>query len=194
MPVSVIADLASRKLNPPIDREHTQALIDQLKTRIPLEQIETIYFSPSERCQATTYLIKEVLDKKDVNIQVLEDLQEVSFDLAKLLEVNDISESEFDIGTLNRMVLQGMADGVGVDQVEQMYQKIDQAFQIIKQSEHTNILCITHDFIMRVIELYIRTKGDISKLEPSDLHNTQTNGYLSGFVVGDQLRGFREIK
>ncbi len=52
---------------------------------------------------------------------------------------------------------------------------------------------ITHDFFMRVLELYIRRSGTLGKVHSEDLQNTQRNLYLQGFATENPPNAFIPI-
>lgn len=186
MPIDVLADLASQKLNPPIDTEHTGPAIQELSQQIPFEKINVIYASPSSRCQSTAKIIAEQLTQQP-HVVSLENLQEVHFDLVKLLEEAGITKDNFELSLLNELVLKGIINSPNCEPIQSCQQRINTFFQQILSSEHEHILCVAHDFVMRVIELYIKNQGATSEYTEEAILNTHHNGYLKGFVTNDKL-------
>jgi broad specificity phosphatase PhoE len=194
MPLNVLADLASLKLNPPIDKEFALQQLSMLDAEIPFRDIEKVYNSPSLRCQETAKFLSEFISKshgRDVEPVIAEELKEIKFDLLKLLPHSN--ESNFEISSLNETVLRGMAEG------NKYCESAQDAYGRIGKFINSNIdagptLFVTHDFIMRIIETYIRNKGEADhKVTYGDLKNTKRNLYLQGFATDSSFNKFVPI-
>lgn len=186
MPFGVIADLASRKSDPSIDRLYFFKLIKNVSEYLPLNKITKIYASPSRRCCETASLISDIAKKNGINcaaVNVLPELKEVNFDLRKICSVSD--EEHFDISKINDVVFEAMANGRHCENAAETYKRIDKIFSQIKETgSEEKILFITHDFFMRVIEIYIGNKGiKKDRITFEELRRTHRNGYLSGFAA-----------
>lgn len=190
MPYGVIADLASKKLNPPIDKKFSLGLIKIMSKIIPLEKIVKIYASPSKRCQETAALIENFIKKyfnNDVAIDTMFELKEIDFDLRKIYSLPD--SDNFDIKKINNKVFEAMARGKNCELASDVYKRVDKIFSVLKEKDDTKkSLLITHDFFMRIIEIYINNKGKKKVLiTHNKLKNTKRNGYLSGFATDEFL-------
>lgn len=189
MPFRVLADLASTKLNPSIDSNYIKKSIKNIEINIPLDKIEVIYASPSKRCQETAKLIKNCIAKNNKNIPIIAslELKEVEFNLNKIYK----DKKEFRFNNLNKKVLESMATGTGTESLEKMQKRINKFIDKTK-NDNNKALAITHDFIMRVIEVCAtRTPDKKRPVTLADLKKTQRNNYLNGFSVD---KNFRKIK
>jgi broad specificity phosphatase PhoE len=191
MPLEVLADLASSKLNPPIDANFIEVKIPELDSAISLEKISKIYASPSRRCQDTAQFIRKYIIKNyKNNIEVITapELHEIEFELLKILPTS--TSKEFNIRLVNDAVFKAMTEqGESCEYAGDAYKRINDFLRL--HSVERMSLFITHDFIMRVIESYIRHKGDPShKISYEELKNTQRNFYLSGFATDAFFENF----
>lgn len=184
MPLPVLADLASSKLNPPIDSEFIAEYIPKLANKIPLIGIEAIYTSPSHRCQDTARLIGQfILKNYGRNIQpvTLPELKEIHFDLLKLHPHSDASR--LNIESVNNTVFRAMVGGSEhCESAESAYQRINNLLKSNITAKSS--LLLTHDFFMRVIEIYIKHSGaSRHAITYDELRNTQRNLYLHGLAT-----------
>ena len=188
MPFSVLADLASCKLNPPINTKFAAERISKLADTIPLARIEKIFTSPSQRCQDTAYHLKKFALENygsDMGIVTLPELKEVSFDLMRLYPHKDVLEVS--IETVNDAVFRGMTNrSLSCESAENAYKRIDTIFK--SKITDNQILFVTHDFLMRVIEIYIK-HGGVPRypITYEELRNTRRNLYLFGLTTNPAL-------
>ncbi len=191
MPLSVLADLASSKLNPPIDSKFATEYIPRLANKIPLASVKKIYASPSQRCQNTAQLIGQFILKsynKNIHIVILPGLKEIHFDLLKLCAHS--GASQLNIESVNNAVFKAMVNGSEYcESAGNAYQKINELLDSDIAAESS--LFITHDFLMRVIEIYIGHGGaSRHTITYDELQNTQRNLYLHGFATDFALEAF----
>lgn len=190
-PFGVLADLALRKIDPPLDKKFTNSLIKEIISTVPFKKIKRIYTSPSKRCQETADIIYSFINQrfnKRVSIKKLSSLKEVFFDLNKFYSPEE--KKNININEINNRVLSAMINNInGCESFNKAYQRVDNIFRKVKNSEV--ILFITHDFLMRVIEVYIK-KGGRGELfvAYSDLKNTHRNLYLHGLATNQSLSTF----
>lgn len=194
MPMNVLADLASSKLNPPIDAEFALQQIPRLSAAIPFKDIGKIYNSPALRCRETAgFLSKFIFESYGRSIEPVttEALREIKFDLSKILSQGD--ENTFNINSLNDSVFKAMTtDSEYCESVNSAYRRVDGFLKVSGSSEPT--LFITHDFIMRVIEIYIRGKRERqSEMTYEGLKKTKRNLYLQGFATDPSFESFLAI-
>jgi len=195
MPFDVMADLASGKLNPPIDEAITGRLIMELSKCVALKDLNMIYTSPSKRCQSTASLICRFIHqkfRKKIKIQITPELSEVDFDLRKIYFKKE--RNNLDIEKINDRVFTAMTRGDGAEPVSYSYKRIKNFFTMM-YDQNKNIkgssLVITHDFLMRVIEVYIKNRGKTDLiLNCEDLKNTKRNLYLDGFSTDSLFTTF----
>lgn len=192
MPFGIIADLASEKLNPSIDKAYCSKLLGSVSKNILLGEVSEIYASPSKRCRETASLISDVIKKnyhKNILINTVLELKEIGFDLRKIYPLSE--NSHFDIEKINNKVFRAMENGTDCELALETYKRVNSVFSLLKKrGDHEKTLLITHDFYMRVVELYIRNKGrKKDQITHEELGSTQRNGYISGFGTSEKLSG-----
>jgi hypothetical protein len=190
MPFGVMVDLASEKLNPSIDRKFTQPLIEEISKIIPFSQIDRIFVSPSKRCQETAILIQNFIKQnfqKDIIINFSSELQEIRFNLERIYIAT--FTDHVDIERINDSVFKAMISGKNCEHTFNSYKRVERFFKALRGNE--KILIITHDFFMRVVEVYIKNHGksDLS-ITYDDIKNTKRNLYLHGFATNLSLSEF----
>lgn len=190
MPFQVLADLASGKLNPSIDREFASSLLKEISVRVPFKDLEIIYTSPSKRCNETASLIADFISKefrKRVQIVKISELIEITFDLNKLYFGR--SKDHFDIEGINNKVFLEMIKGDKCESTLDAYNRVGSVFKKIDKSK--TCLLVTHDFFMRIIEIYIKNQGKDNPLIIYDtLRKTKRNLYLHGFSTDSSFSSF----
>lgn len=192
MPLKVLADLASSKLNPPIDIEFTTKQIPQLVDKF--RRIEKIYNSPARRCQDTAQFISRFIFEnfgKDIKPVTVQGLREVQFNLLKIYSQNEMSK--FNIESINDAVFKAMTN------TNKHCEYAGSAFKRVGDFLKSNVmlkpsLFVTHDFIMRVIEIYIRNNGNfLHEITLDEIKNTQRNLYLRGFATNPSFDNFLSL-
>jgi len=197
MPFSIFADLGTDVLSPSIDESYAKERIKHLKGALQL-QMNAVLASPSRRCQETAAILRraaagiggEVIPRTSVL------LSEVEFDLRSLNADDNVEAAlaAHDIAAVNEAVFKGMISGEHCEPVERVYARVAQLFEELRDLQKPCI-CITHDFYMRVVELYIRRHGDkFRTITLNDLVSTRRNRYLSGFATNSELVSFLPIE
>lgn len=189
MPMHVLASLASKKIGPSIDSLFLKKNINKLSRLIPLNGLDIIYVSPSRRCKETAKFIKDYIERKNnkkVSVITFLEVKEVKFDLYKIYK----NKKEFNFKNLNDDVFRAMITGINSEPVKIVQARINKFMHKIKKNKNKKILVISHDFVMRIIEIYIKNNGQKKDIAYADLKNTQKNDYLNGFSVD---RNFRKI-
>jgi len=194
MPFSVQVNLGLEKLNPTIDRVVTLLYLKKIKDKVPLEDIEKIYTSPSRRCWDTSKLITKFIKgryDKNVEIEILENLREIKFDLRKIFKNGD----NLNLASINNGVLEAMIKENNDESFKQAYRRIDSLFKKLnKKNKSKKYLLITHDFLMRVIEIYIKSRGSRNiNITTQGIQNTKRHSYLEGFKTNFSLSSFSII-
>lgn len=192
IPFKVMVDLGLNKLSPEVDNEYTKKQIIEFKNKINLEKIDVIYSSPAQRCRETARYLKNLIGKEhkiDLPIIVVPEISEIIFDLSIL------EDKSQDIQLINHFVFEQMISGENAENYKNAFTRIDSFLKEVKKQNFDNAIFITHDFIMRIIELYIKNKGNILKnLTINNLQNTRRNDYLTGFSVNNNFSEFDIIK
>lgn len=183
MPFDVISDLATGILNPPVDKIYTEKLIEQVCSKTLFNKVRVICSSPSNRCQSTSSLVKNYLENvrdEKIDINIIKNAREVEFDLRAI--INKSCGKNFDISNINDSVFSAMINGRGCEHINDIQKRVSKLFSTLLADERKKII-ITHDFFMRVIELYIKRSGNLLNITYDDLINTTRNGYLCGFAT-----------
>lgn len=195
MPFDVFADLGSGHLNPPIDDVFADTIMQKFRESGELAQTTHIISSPIRRCIDTAHLFVEEFGNQTDEITIEPALTEVQFDLRALNIEGGIEKALalHDITTANEIVFSGMLSGAGCEPVESIYTRVGRVFESVRTREG-NIVLFTHDFIMRVIEIYIkRHAAPYTEITMQDLLATKRNTYLDGFKTNQTLDEFRSF-
>lgn len=194
IPFDIFADLGSGKLNPPIDTAFADATIRSFAKKTTFTPETSILSSPSRRCLETATRFTSVVgDRLLKPIQPTPDLVEVAFDLQILNTNNRIADAlaAHNIAIANTAVFEGMLSGTGCEHVRDAYARVERVFEIIR-NETSPVVCFTHDFLMRVIQIYIHRGGaSFSEVTLADLLETKRNTYLNGFQTDSDLTVFK---
>ncbi|MDE1925490.1 MAG: histidine phosphatase family protein [Patescibacteria group bacterium] len=192
MPFNVFRDLGTGVLNTPINKDFAKQIIATLLKTPGFVDIQMICTSPSTRCVETAKLFALLVGIPEKDIQLVPELSEVIFDLDKIDQNGSVSNAleRGDMGTINAAVFDAMLSGKGSEDVVAALGRVNTFLDELAVS-HKNTLCITHDFLMRLIELRLRyAHFEATKVSLDDLNSTQRNGYLCGFSTNDSLNTF----
>lgn len=198
MPFSVFADLGTGVLNPPVNAKHADQRIEQIKQLAGISGTQFIMASPAERCQETANILNSTLRGMSGTLphETSALLSEVKFDLRSLNTGGEIERAleVQDITRVNDAIFTAMISGKYCEPIEHIYNRVQSLFERLGNNELKPCLCITHDFLMRVIEIYIRRNGIVfESISLSELQRTRRNTYLSGFATDQDLKTFLEI-
>lgn len=199
MPYKVLNDLAIGRLDPSIAKNSKKLFLDATE-KLPLTNIDIIYFNnssfQSKRSKESAFLIGEILKErynKKVPILGSPNLKEIDFSLKDLL-----SKKKF-LGhgmPAVRTALYGAIINRGpVEQIDHIYQRAENLFKSLKkyQKKDQTVLLVSHDFYMRIVEVYLQKSKDGGKVTVDDLEKTVLNIYFKGFGVSYDLRLFRRF-
>ncbi len=182
MPFEVLADLASGQMDPPVDEKATREFVRQTFEPLGNLGVTAIYSGPSRRSRETAALIKQCLEENgggEIATAVLSALREIDFDLRRIYKV---LPSKIDITDVNRKVFEAMVSGEGAEVIGGAGLRVQEIFRTTGDLG-TNAVLVTHDFLVRVIELYIRRAGALGAVSCDDLLGTRRNLYLQGFAT-----------
>jgi broad specificity phosphatase PhoE len=199
MPLSVLTALGSRKINPSVDRIATQAFARHLVAILSPINVEAIYASPAQRCPETASIIADAIRATGgiaPRPTVSRDLREVTFNLSRLVANPDISpRPPRSITAVNRVVLHGMALGRHAEALAITYRRAGRVLQhLIKHHSSGIVICVTHDFFMRVLQIYVQRQAKpLLALREQQLQRTWRNTYLSGFAVDAATFNLRRL-
>ena len=167
-------------------RDHVRCI---LVSTLPKSENISVIASPSQRCRDTAKLLSETIDSqfgKKVSVTVSDALQEVHFDLKKLYP-EALAEEVIDISDLNFRVLSGMMAGT-VETIDSAKARVKEVFSLIDTQPSGIVICVAHDFILRVVQVAIKNNGTHNLLE------TKVNGYVQGFETDSDYQDFKIIE
>ena len=191
MPISVLSGLGDRKLNPPIDMEYSTILVKKLISNFPeILLSKVIYTSTIPRTGETALIFQNEIEKVTgvrPPVKKFSELDEISFDLAKLFKGGD------GIAAVNSAVFRGMVSGEDAEFYVSTFDRIKRFFDDIFSIDDTKLI-IAHDFIMRIIEIFIKNKGKIPQsIDLNCLEQTKRNTYVRGFMTNSNFKDFTPI-
>jgi broad specificity phosphatase PhoE len=196
IPFSVLATLGRNELEPPIDMEVTKSFAESFLKLVPQDEITKIFSSPSKRCQETATMIKDLLcktEQRNIEIITVPEIREVFFDLDGLAKSFNYSSSQ-GIDGVNTLVFQGMLAGKQAETFSDSFKRVTKFFDILKQEKVGTYIVVTHDFIMRVIEIFIKNKGQVTiSIGLETLEGTKRNTYVRGFETDMENLSFSPI-
>lgn len=194
MPPDVLARLGDKSLNPHIDAGFARKRWESLLAKNDFSRIGQIYASPSLRCVETGQILGELIaEKYGKRLQVLIEpqLREAAFDLKKILSLN--GEPAPRIEDINAAVLRAIIAGKRAEPLDSCFARVKDVFERLVFESPASSMFITHDFIMRVIELFIRFKGERNAFNENNLLSTRRNSYVGGFATSSKLSEFFPI-
>ncbi|MBI2475798.1 MAG: histidine phosphatase family protein [Candidatus Taylorbacteria bacterium] len=191
MPISTLSDLGSGKLNPPIEKDRTTLLIKEVTANFPeILSSKFIYASTIPRTGETAILFQDEIEKVSgvrPPLKKFSELDEVSFDLGKLFEGGE------GIAAVNSSVFRGMVSGKNAEFYVDTFARVQSFFNEIASKDGVKLV-VAHDFIMRIIEIFIKNKGKIPRsIELNTLEQTKRNTYVKGFITDSNFEDFTPI-
>ncbi|MBI4088300.1 phosphoglycerate mutase family protein [Candidatus Kaiserbacteria bacterium] len=196
MPFNVFADLGSGVLNPPINTQDAAARIERLIRYSSIANARSFLISPAKRCQNTAGSLVRALGSQ-VTQKTVAQLAEIEFDL-RALNTDGVIERALrarDIASVNNAIFAAMLSGTHGEAVADAYRRVEMLFKQLRENTDKSCLCITHDFLMRVIEIYIKRRGAAFKaITLAEFQQTHRNDYLSGFAVSAGLQTIERLE
>lgn len=184
MPFSLLCDLASGKENPGIDLEFANARLKKIMTDVPLTDVQMIYCSPSQRAQQTAKVIANAIKETGAQSQepeVRAELAEVHFDLRGLFPDGDVHPPT--VEEINARVLHPTEHDTHLEPDKDVQQRVENVFQLCEDEQTQDILCVTHDYFLRYVEVYMRNGFTWPADMIDALSKTRRQGYMEGFLV-----------
>lgn len=172
----------------------TQSVIDPpLKTQesaLGTEQLKICFSSSTLRTQQTA-----LLEFKSAKHYRLADLDEVSFDLSKL-----VSEHEFKIHgskIVRKRFIDNFVNDTLTEKRTQIFRRIDKLFKELVKIDD-DVACISHSFFMKILEADIKS-GHKIRTKPDLLRNyllvdKHTYPYGTGFRLTENNGVYSPIK
>lgn len=195
MDYRMLADLSTSILNPGIN-SNARDLLSRQTAGIDFSRVRIIYYNnsgfQSVRSKESAELIQEVLQQKDrheISLVGLPELREVRFDVRRLL-----SEDKFKKVGMPAIRTALYAEQInGTEHTESIMDismRIKKIADIVDNHSSSDILFVTHDFFMRVIEIYITRRERLNRMTINDLEQTGLNYYFGGFYTDQKMRQF----
>ncbi len=193
MPISVLTEIASGKINPSIDFDFINERL--LKLEPYLRNIDKIVVSSSQRCVETGKTINEFLKQKaknKINFFIESDITEVSFDVGKIISDLDYTPNLKQLNILVFEAISGINEGAETSQ--SVFNRVKKVLKKY-QADDQVILIVTHSFLLETLEMYINNKH-VENFNGSfkELLKSSKVGYLNGFTTDADLNIIDLIK
>lgn len=184
MDFQTVTDLSTGKLDPSLNSNAKELFVKQTDG-VDFSKIKKIYFnSKSHRSEESAKVIKKILNT-DVETKGIPELAEVAFNVSELVTIGKYEVTGMQ-GVREELFQSQLENSNNVESIQEIKQRIDKVFSIIINSKEGSIF-VTHDFFMRVIEVYIK-KGKLDSITTSDLLDTHLNSYFSGFSTDNNFK------
>lgn len=175
-----LRNLSTDRIDPDIHPDSPQAISERF-TRKYLQEFDMILCSPSKRAQRTAERIQR-LSGKDLKIEESNTLREISFDPALLTTKDKFLQDG--LPEIRAVLFKGMIQKEpGVEALDDILIRVDTLTGLLEQTRYKNILCITHSFYMRVLQLYLsESLTQCQDITIDKLTGTSDYSYLEGFT------------
>ena len=186
MPISVLIEIASGKINPSVDVDFINEKLPKLE--LVFKNIDSIVVSPLKRGIETGQIIREFIEQKRgviVDFFIENNLKEVSFDIEEVIK--DL-ESIPNLSQLNNLVFEAMSGlRKGSETSVSTFNRVKEVIKKYNSNDKT-ILVVTHSFLLESLEMYINNKN-VENFTNSyeELIKSPKVNYLSGFTTDKDL-------
>lgn len=191
--------LASGELDPTIDKDRVNEVVLSLKRLNSLKDLEVIYHASSQRAQDTAFCLKQFLETRNgrqIKIVRLDELAEIKFNLKQLVSLKQYQKGQMRV--VRSALFRALVQGGSVEELKECYRRIKRLEQIILQNGNEKVLCITHGFFMRLLQLYfllgVKQPDEVSQ---EQLSNAINFSYGKGFSIsyeGERNRSSELVK
>jgi broad specificity phosphatase PhoE len=167
-----LRQLSLRTIDPGIDR--TGALMDlsQGQKMDVFARCEEIMVSESKRTLETALVIN-----KNVRIIRTSCLNEILFDVNGLVSENEFGEKC--VESVREALFGALLENTNLESLEMIYGRLEQLDNLIRESENEKIVCVTHGFFMRFIQLYFMNNIRIfDQITMQDILSVKNPDYL----------------
>lgn len=144
--------------------------------------VDHIITSPTTRALETARAIKKHFS---LSVQIQEDsnIQETNWDISQFLTEDQYDQAKrlekYAVGDRRH---EAFIQGKTQVTLEETLSRLNEFKSTLQQITHSNILCVTHSYLMKIIYLYfLNGMEDKSKYTPEMLRNPVRVGYLDGF-------------
>ena len=199
MPYEVLDDLATSTIDPGLDStcEH---LFSQVAEQLPVAEISTIYFNDSgyqsNRSEKSAQLIRGYIQRhfdRAVPLVGNSDLREVRFSVKALVTKERFQKEG--MPAIRTALYQDQIDGRQSESIRELYTRINSIFTLLEKHRRLDetVLLVSHDFFMRVIDVYLNKTKKAAEVQLADLEKTALNSYFQGFGISYQLTHFKRF-
>lgn len=192
MDYETLADLSTSKLDPDI-RTSSLELFNKQTAGIDFSGVTSIYYNnsgkQSQRSEQSAQLIAEELASRfgeKIVLQGLKELHEVSFDVKELIPkelFEKVGMPSIRTGLYTSMITSGPSESIS-----EAERRIITIHSLVDKRSAGDLIFVSHDFFMRIIEVYIARPNRLQNIRISDLENTSLNYYFGGFVTNHSFR------
>ncbi len=145
--------LATQRVDPSIDQEKTY-VTSRLSRTVRESDSLNIYCATSRRARQTgsSILMQAGVGAKKVSTKLL---NEISFEPSKL--VTKTEYNEFGMAMIRSRLFEAiLKDSVFSEGIESIYSRIKKLDQLLGNADAKCVVCVTHGFLMRFLELYFK--------------------------------------
>lgn len=178
---SQLCDLAIHRVKPSINKNSLE-LLKQNYDLTELEIYDLILASSAPRTLQTAQLIQSVVNTK-IPLKTSKNLDELYFDPEILTTEEKFRQNgmkEIRVAIFTALI----NHSEGVEELNQIKQRIEKLAQELVKTSEMSIICVTHAFYMRFLELYFVDKQtDFSQLSLEKLMQVTRYPYLEGFEI-----------
>ncbi len=160
-------------VDPGIDREKALVPLQLLKQRSDWSSFEAVLVSESKRTRETAEIICPHLP-----VIKTSSLNEIIFDLSQL-----VMEEQFraeGLPAVRVALFTALLEGKNVERLENVFRRVEELEKLIRESGFRSVICVTHGFLMRFLQLYFLRKVD----RPQDV----TSQLLAEVINPDYLQ------
>ncbi len=176
LPYGKLALLSRRQVEPRLDREANELLIKRARSLFPLKPRPLILCSTAKRTQDTAALLFPSVPS---DIQAC--LNEIPFDLTALL-----TEAEFQkhgMPLVRTRFFEALMEGRSMESLREIWLRLASLDEYIRTRHDAQILCITHGFLLRCLQLYfLHGERDPAQITLEKMQAMVNYSYLDGFV------------
>lgn len=189
MDYPTLSDLSTSTLDPGINQDAIDLFNSQTRG-VDFSAVSRIYYNnsgfQSRRSLESARVIAEVFlqrYKKELTPIGLPELKEVRFDVRQL-----VSENNFKTGgmpVIRTALYNFFVNGGSSESIVELDKRIDAIKDVVVEHalKRESVLFVTHDFFMRVLEVYTNRSDRLHGVTVNDFEKTTLNSYFSGFFT-----------
>ncbi|MBI5734029.1 MAG: hypothetical protein HY973_03755 [Candidatus Kerfeldbacteria bacterium] len=193
MDYSTLSDLATSALDPGINKNAID-LFNSQTSGVDFSAVSRIYYNnsgiQSRRSLESAKIMAEFFlrrYKKELTPVGLSELKEVRFDVRQLVSEDDFKKNG--MPAIRTALYDSFVNGGSTESIVELDKRIDVIKDVIINhvNKKESVLFVTHDFFMRVLEVYIKRFNQLRGVTVDDFEKTSLNSYFSGFFTTAEL-------